>query len=467
MPILKLTTDQSISLGLMKKFVNDEIDRVFVLKGYAGTGKTTLIGELLKFMESEDIPFRLMASTGRAAKVMALKTGCEATTVHSYIYILRSNLFDESSKTNRVKFDLKVNNDPINSVYLIDEASMISNHLTGSAVSTFGSGMLLSDIFTFIQGRKVIFIGDPAQLPPINTLFSPALNAQYISRTFHLQAKEAFLYEVMRYDSRSGIGYNATIIRSQIENNTCTGYLKIKVSGFHDLAIESLDTLIINKYVSLFRSNGMHSVILLAYSNKIVNLLNQQIRSLLFPGKERLQQEDLIIVGQNNYMHNLSNGEQLRITFVDEEAEFLAGLTFRRIRYKLVSGMGVETIEHTARIIEEYLYRPKPGLTPEEEYTLMKDFIGRCYRDGLKGHKEEIDQRMMSDPYLNALRIRFGYAVTCHKAQGGEWPHVFLILEPMLFVQAITEGVFLRRWVYTALTRAEKNVSFLNNICLT
>ncbi len=463
---MTLTPDQQIALGLLKNFVIDEIDRVFVLKGYAGTGKTTLIEELVLHLKNRKNPFTLLASTGRAAKVLSKKSGFSAATLHSHIYTLHESHYQEQTRMSRVKFKLKPNNDNPNTIYIVDEASMISDHLASQTSVTFGSGRLLTDFFTYTQKGKVIFVGDPAQLPPINSILSPALSTEYITEKHHLPCKETFLYEVVRYKPTSGIYHNAKSIRGEIESKQFAKYLKIKVNGFTDLSVAELDSLLIEQYVNVFNQKGMHSLIMLAYTNNMVNMLNQQIRRLLFPGKERMQVNELVIVSQNNYLQNLSNGEQLLITHVDSETRNVAGINFRDIRYKLLDSAGAEPVEHACLIVEEFLYRPKPLLTDEEEANLLHDFFSRCYKEGLKGKTDEINRRMLNDPYLNALRIRFGYAVTCHKAQGGEWSHVFLILENMLFVQTLTDPMFMRRWIYTALTRAEIGVTFLSNICM-
>ncbi len=463
--MFKLTTDQQIALGLLKDFVEDSIDRVFMLKGYAGTGKTSLILELIKYLKEKKRSYKLLASTGRAAKVLSNKAGDSAQTVHSYIYTYEYNILDNKKGTAKVTFTLKVCTDPFDTIYVIDEASLISDHKDGEQKLQFGTGKLLTDFLTFAGNRKVIFVGDPAQLPPINTLFSPALNLHYVSTTFKKPTKEAFLYEVVRYPKNTGIYQNALTLRKQIDNPAQVKFMTIHARQHQDITVVPLDSILVQNYVEKVKQKGFANAIMVAYTNAMCNALNDLARQRLFPGRNFIGEGDLAIVGTNNYLYNLENGQHIIVRSVSPKVEIRANLHFRDISFSLVNPNGISDIEQNAKIIEEYLYRPKPWLTSEEEYELMKDFFSRTNKED----REKIDvviEKMRGDSYLNALRIRFGYAVTCHKAQGGEWENLFLILEKTLFAQTKDNKEFLLRWTYTAITRAQNHITMLDNICI-
>ncbi len=463
--MISLTYDQQIALGLMKEFVHDEVDRVFMLKGYAGSGKTSLIVELIQYLKGKNIPYQLLASTGRAAKMLSLKTGSSAQTVHSFIYTFTYNVLNSQSKTAKVTFSIRDNPTSLNTLFIVDEASLISDHKSVAQSLEFGTGKLLSDFFKFLGHRKAIFVGDPAQLPPINTLFSPALNASYVEKEFRKPVKEAFLYEVIRYAKNSGIYFNAEHIRKQLENPKSVRYMTLFAKNFTDIEVVEFDSILVKQYVDGIRQNGIASSIMICYTNASCNILNQLARQQLFPDRTEMGEGDLVIVGSNNYLYKLDNGQQLYIRNVSDKVERRANLHFRNIEFSLVNPDGISTITLHAKIIDEYLYRPKPIISADEEFELVRDFFIRTDKE-IKKDTIQLVEKLGTDPYLNALRIRFGYAITCHKAQGGEWENVYLILEKLLFAQTKDDKEFLLRWTYTALTRAQKRITFLNNICI-
>jgi len=463
--MLKLTTDQEIAFGLLKEFVSDDIDRVFLLKGYAGTGKTSLVLELANFLKEKRIPYKLLASTGRAAKVLSLKTNEKAQTVHSYIYTYEYSEVDSKKNKAKVTFKLKGNVDPPSIIYIVDEASLISDHKSIDQSIEFGTGKLLSDFFSFTENRKVIFVGDPAQLPPINTLFSPAMNAEYISNTFKKPVKEAYLYQVMRYPKDSGIYNNAINLRKLIDNPKQVKYMTIYARQYNDIDVVPLDSELVERYLDKVREKGFSNAIMVAYTNSMCNMLNDRARKLMFPGRASIGPGDLAIVGTNNYLYELENGQHIHIHSVSPKVETMAGLHFRNISFSVVNPDGISDTVLNAKILEEYLYRPKPLITADEELNLLRNFYARTDKE-ITNDNEKLIRVMGLDPYLNALRIRFGYAITCHKAQGGEWEHIYLILEKILFAQAKDDKEFLLRWTYTALTRAQNHITLLDNICI-
>jgi hypothetical protein len=466
---MKLNNEQKEALEKLIDFVTTSNHDVFILKGYAGTGKTVLINELLQRPEVKSIPIQLLASTGRAAKILSLKTNRVAQTVHSYIYSFVYDEFDENKKSIKVQFELRENNiDLLQTIYIIDESSMISNHkdnITEEGLQ-FGSGKLLTDLFTFCENRKVIFVGDPAQLPPINTLFSPALNEEYLEKTFNRKVASTFLTQIMRYSKTSGIYYNTSRIRETLEKNQRPKYLTIIAKQFPDMEVMPLDYLLIDRYVNTIKTKGYEKAILVAYTNKTCNQLNDLVRNKLFTNSQLPQKGDLCIVAKNNYLHGIENGQHIYINNISEREERVGELHFRDINYYLLTPKGIDkSREYSGKIIMEYLLRDKPIITHEEEFELYKRFFASLDPDQRK-IKDYVIDRFVSDPYIHALRIRYGYAITCHKAQGGEWDTLFLILEKVLFAQTKENPEFLYRWVYTALTRPVNKVVLLDNICI-
>lgn len=345
---------------------------------------------------------------------------------------------------------------------------MISNHRDDSmdAGLKFGSGRLLTDFLQFCNKRKVIFVGDPAQLPPINTLFSPALNEDYLQNNFRRKVTLAFLTQIMRYPKTSGVYFNTTRIRETLEKSQKPKYLTILAKHFSDIEVLPLDYMLIDKYVDTIKSDGYEGAILVAYTNRTCNHLNELVRKRLFANYQLPQQGDLCIVGKNNYLYGIENGQHIYINSVDDTEERVGLLHFRNLSYYLVTPNGIDRArEYSGKMIMEYLTREKPIITHEEEFELYKRFFATLHPD-LKKNKQYVIEAFSADPYINALRLRYGYAVTCHKAQGGEWNTLFLILEKSLFGQTKENPEFLYRWVYTALTRPIKKVVLLDNICI-
>ncbi|HQI89785.1 MAG TPA: AAA family ATPase [Tenuifilum sp.] len=466
---MNLNKEQKDALAKLIEFVKGNEHDTFILKGYAGTGKTVLVNELLQSPEIKEIPVQLLASTGRAAKILSLKTNRAAQTVHSYIYTFVYDEFNEEKKTIKVQFALKeLNIDLTDTIYIVDEASMLSNHKDNTMEEglQFGSGKLLTDFFTFCQGRKVIFVGDPAQLPPINTLFSPALNEEYLQNTFKRKVTSTFLTQVMRYSKTSGIYYNTSRIREQLEKPVKPKYLSIIATQFPDMDVVSLDYMLIENYVNTIKKKGYESAILVAYTNKTCNQLNELVRKKLFTNYQLPQKGDLCIVAKNNYLHGIENGQHIYIQSISEKEERVGQLHFRDIIYYLITPNGIDkSREYCGKVIMEFLLREKPTITHEEEYELYKRFFATIDPEKRKNKQYVIDA-FSKDPYIHALRIRYGYAITCHKAQGGEWDTLFLILEKVLFGQTKDNPEFLYRWVYTALTRPVNKVVLLDNICI-
>lgn len=445
--------DTLISIRQIEAFLNSST-QVFILKGYAGTGKTTLVKNLINYLATVKRPYVLMASTGRAAKVLSDKTREPATTIHRKIYKLDE--VDDSDEQLKINFSLKMNFDAADTLYVIDEASMIPDKPSLSGLLNYGDGRLLAHILNFAQGRKILFVGDPAQLPPVKNKFSAALHEDYITKQFGTKAVATELTKVWRQHKDSGILFNASQLRyPEIENPTG---ISIRATGFNDIVLCYQQSELVRRYVEKVQRHGYDNAIILTYGNKSVLKFNQMVRQYLFPGKSNAVAGDWLMVAYNNYKHNLANGQHVTLLDIAPDFEKRANLVFRDAT--------LEVVEHGARqlvnckIIEDLLQRPEPNLDYETEKELMRDFAIRMYKAGIKPKSGEYRDQFLNDPYLNAVRVKFGYAITGHKAQGGEWDNVMLQLEYSLDYQEL-EIVY--RWIYTAITRAAKTLYLLRN----
>ncbi|MCX6252324.1 MAG: DEAD/DEAH box helicase [Bacteroidetes bacterium] len=457
-----LNEDQQKAAGLLETFLDEPLDQVFILKGHAGTGKTTFLDSVIKYLKSIKRPVILLASTGRAAKIVGEKACYDAETVHKHIYTYDVEHADDEKKIRRLVFRLKDNMYPVETIFIVDECSMISDHKTSGVFIDFGSGKLLSDFFSYTGSRKVIFSGDPCQLPPINALFSPCLDAGYLMQKHQKNVKEASFVQVMRHQPGSGIHFNTTNLRNIIESGKFPA-LQIKVSGYEDIHLIYNEESMAEEYIRCIRSRSVNDVILLTFSNAKAAEMNRTIRHLLFPGKDRMVKGESLMVMQNNYKFDIANGEHLLITIIEKKSEIRAGLTFLNITGQVRDTFGTRIIQ--GKLIENLLYAKESGLTSEQEYNLYLDFIIRMKGKGITPKHEGFLSEMLTDPWLNAIRAKFGYAVTCHKAQGGEWMDVFIILEKCLFNPTL-EKENQYRWSYTAISRGVRNVHFLDNYCL-
>jgi ATP-dependent exoDNAse (exonuclease V) alpha subunit len=436
-------------------------DEIFILRGHAGTGKTSLVKGLIKYLESEKIPSRLMASTGRAAKVLSMKTGLKAETMHRYIYTMNLHEIDEKTEKVNIDFKLRQNQDTPQTIYFVDESSMISDQKSLNVSLNFGSGKLLTDMLFFAAKRKIVFIGDPAQLPPVNYLYSPALNPDYFVKHFGKQVSSFSLKGIHRFGSETGIGRNVKDMQQKI-NELSFPYLSIRVTGNKDMHICPSEEALARTYAESIHKLGIDNCIMLSFSNKMANSLNQQVRQKLF-GRNifKVNEGELLIVIQNNYKHSLYNGDHLEILEVSDSTETRAGIVFRNVKARALSQGTYLVFE--GKVIDTLLNGDALNLDARQDFELMRDFFIRAHHLGIKRNSPDFNNFMLSDPYLNALRVKYGYAITCHKAQGGEWQHVFVALEPVLFVQ---DKQFTYRWVYTAVSRTMNEVYFLQNRCI-
>ena len=457
---MELTSHQQKVFTLLKKFVDSEEEQLFILRGYAGTGKTTLVGFLLEWLKSsQDIEPVLLASTGRAARILKQKTEYDTTTVHSRIYAF--NVIDERKDKNRdawgnnsgqlvLQFSLRASEDSEKKrLFIIDEASMLSYIPSQSeSITQFGTGNVLADFIQYAGKNKVIFVGDPAQLPPpvgINP-FSAALAPNYLSQSFGKKVGVGSLTEIMRQDEDADILKLATQLRNSfIQKEYGRWEVTMNQPGkgiFHPFNQKVL----FERYLPLLKED-LKKPILITHSNKQAFYLNQNIRTLL--GNKNwfhLNEGALLMVAQNSYDVDLSNGDQVLLDSV-KFVEKRAGFTFLEVSLTNIH----DNQKHKTYLLKEFLFMPEANLPIHLSKKLLIDFDQRARNRGLKRNSHEYKQMMIKDKFLNALRAKFGYAITCHKSQGGEWPHVFLNLSATL---DRLDGETRQRWLYTAVTRA-------------
>ncbi len=449
------TAEQEYALDVFARFMTDSDDQVvMIMRGSAGTGKTTLAGAIVRAMAALKQKMILLAPTGRAAKVFSLNAGHAAYTIHRRIYRQKS-AGDLSS------FNL---NDNLNhdTLFIIDEASMIANQ--GYGDSAFGSGCLLDDLMTFVyqSGRgsncRMLLIGDKAQLPPVGEDESPALMADVL-RCYGMRVYECDLNQVLRQGEESGILWNATQIRQMITHDEMTQLPKIRFAGFADIQMVPGSELIDALSTSYYRV-GTDETIVITRSNKRANIYNQGIRNQVLDREDELCRGDQLMIVKNNYFWTegskeipfIANGDIAVVQRVRHVHE-LYGFRFAEVTMQLPD---YDDFELTATVCLDTLTSEAPALTHEQQEQLY-NAVMEDYAD--IPQKAERIKKMKTDRYYNALQVKFAYAVTCHKAQGGQWAHVYLdqgyMTDDMLTPDYI-------HWLYTAFTRATEQLYLVN-----
>lgn len=452
------TPQQENSLELISDFIISGNDRkIFLLCGYAGTGKTTLVSALVRTMEQLGRKSVLLAPTGRAAKVFSSYSGKSAYTIHKWIYRQKS-ILDAS------QFSL-MENKASNTLFIVDEASMISN----AGVSNFGSGALLDDLVEFVysgNGCSLLLLGDAAQLPPVGEELSPALSHEYL-RSMFLDVTAVELTQVMRQLDGSGILYNATLLREYISRGETFALPKIKLEGYTDVCRVQGDGLI-EAIESSYGEAGMNETIVLCRSNKRANIYNEGIRRRILYREEELNRGDLLMVVKNNYywrevlgredktllekLDFIANGDMAEIIRVGGIEE-MYGFRFADVTLSLVD---YDDCEIDVKIMLDTLMSESPSLTKDESERLF-NAVWDDYPE-IRSKRKRMEQ-VRNNPYYNALQVKYGYAVTCHKAQGGQWSRVFI---DQGFVSQDMIGMDYYRWLYTAFTRASEKLYLVN-----
>ena len=452
------TDEQENSLEKISEFILSTDDRkVFMLCGYAGTGKTTLVSALVKTMAQLERRCVLLAPTGRAAKVFSSYSGKSAYTIHKWIYRQKSIL-------NGSQFVL-MENRTVNTLFIVDEASMIAN----GGSTGFGTGALLDDLIEFVysgRGCSMLLLGDTAQLPPVGDVLSPALSADYL-RSMFLDVTRVELTQVVRQHDGSGILHNATMLRDIIRNGE-NGFLpKVRLKGFADICVVTGEELI-EAIEGSYSSVGVEETIILCRSNKRANVYNEGIRRRILYREEELNRGDMLMVVKNNYYWRevlgkedkalldkidfIANGDVARIVRVGGVEE-MYGFRYANVTLSL---MDYEDCEIDVMIMLDTLMSESPSLTREESERLFMA-VWEDYPE-IRSKRKRMEQ-IRNNPYYNAIQMKYGYAVTCHKAQGGQWCNVFLdqgyVTEDMM-----TADYY--RWLYTAFTRATEKLYLVN-----
>ena len=448
----EFTNDQKNALKLISSFLfTDQSDQIFLLTGYAGTGKSSLIGSLVKTMSQFKQKSVLLAPTGRAAKVFSGYAASQAYTIHKKIY--RQQKFEEGTP----QFVLSENLHK-HTLFIVDEASMISNE--SADFSIFGTGRLLDDLIEYVyssEGCRILLIGDDAQLPPVKQDSSPALNRDVL-QTYSLNVNEATLTEIVRQEIESGILYNATALRNSLLFDDTNDYPKLKVEGFADVKKITGNDLIA-EISDAYSRDGEEETIVISRSNKRVNAYNNGIRNSVLYREDELSSGDILMITKNNYfwieeyenIDFLANGEFVVVKHVRGE-EVLYGFRFCNV----VLYHREYDIEFEAKINLDVLHSEVPGLTREQNNQLFANVM-EDYQD--IAQKRLRYKKVKNDPFFNALQTKYGYAVTCHKAQGGEWKNVFLDLG---YIQKSYMGENFYRWLYTSITRSTKKLYLVN-----
>lgn len=462
---MELYPQQQEALNSIKEYL-DNSDKVFILKGYAGTGKTTLMKKLIEVMQEKQLHFSLLASTGRAAKILANVTGCETKTVHSEIYKFtdlnkdlesvakeREEASVDSSGQLLLNFELtpKDNKDETSHYYIIDEASMISDSVDrNSSQALFGSGKLLSDLFRYDTNGKFIFVGDVCQLPPVGQNLSPALSTSYIKTVFGYSCREYELTEVVRQSTDVDIVNSAQRIRKLYHNPQSWKWAKFPFKGYKNVHILNSQATLMTEYINRVKEVGYNDATMLCFSNKQCDTTTNLLRPTFGHYTGNLEAGDLLLITQNNLLSGLMNGDLVIVQNVAVK-EKRAGLTFLVVTVKELFTQK----EYTQLMIADILYGNQTNLTQHQQKELLVDFYYRMKEKGIKQGSDVFNSNMISDPYLNALRAVYGYALTCHKAQGGEWDYVFLDIPK--HVPALSKP-YVYQWIYTAMTRARKHL---------
>lgn len=447
------TQDQRNALHTFARFMTDRSENAaMILRGSAGTGKTSLAGAIVRAVNRLRIKVSLLAPTGRAAKVFSLNAGLAASTIHRKIY--REKAFNGADG----QFQLN-NNMFRDMLFMVDEASMIS---LSQSNTTFGSGRLLDDLVQYVYSSgancRLLLIGDKAQLPPVGEQESPALRADVL-KAYGLQVYECDLDEVLRQSQHSGILWNATAIREMITYNTATQLPQIHLKGFADISIVQGNELI-ESLASSYSAVGMDETMVITRSNKRANIFNQGIRNTILGREEELTTGDLVMVVKNKYLEKdrstdisfIANGDHAVVRRVRNIRE-LYGFRFADVALEFPD---YNNTELDTVVVLDTLTTEAPALTHEQNDKLFQSVM-EDYADVPR--KADRMKQLREDEYFNAMQIKFGYAVTCHKAQGGQWAHIYLDQGYMTDEMLTPDYI---HWLYTAFTRATEHLYLVN-----
>jgi len=444
------TQKQEVALQQLAHFVlSVKKEEVFLLKGYAGTGKTTIVGDIVSNLWKTTMKAVLMAPTGRAAKVMSNYSKTQAFTIHRKIY------FPKKERGGGIKFILAPNKHR-DTIFIVDEASMIPDSTSDSKL--FDNGSLLDDLMMYVYSGhncKLILIGDTAQLPPVHLQISPALDSEKLAYNYNKEVVTLELDEVVRQAEDSGILLNATNLREQLQS----GYLdefKFDVDPFKDI-VRLIDGHDIQEAIdNSYRENGKEETVLIVRSNKRANLYNENIRTRILYLENELATGDYMMVVKNNYFWLkpdteagfIANGDIIEVLEIFSIKE-LYGFNFAEVKVKMVDYPNQRPFETV--LLLDTIRADTPSLSYEEGNRLYQE-VQNDYAHEKSKYKRFLGVK--NNKYFNALQVKFSYAITCHKSQGGQWNTVF-VEQPYLPNGVDREYL---RWLYTAVTRAKEKL---------
>jgi len=447
---LEPTSKQNDWFNLMAEFLNSaKKDKIFLLKGYAGTGKSTLVAHLVKQLHKFNFKSVLMAPTGRAAKVISNYSNKNAYTIHKQIY------YPRNEKGSGVKFILKSNNFK-NTLFLVDEASMISDNKEQSKF--FENGSLLNDLIQYVSNGVncyLVLVGDIAQLPPVNLNVSPALSEEELKNNYNKNVTSLTLTEVVRQLSNSGILFNATTLREFLFDEVYNNF-SFKINNFKDIhRIQDGEELlhILDNSLNEF---GIEQVVFIVRSNKRANLYNQNIRKKILSLESSLSVGDQLMVVKNNYFWIkpesqagfIANGDIIVVDSINKLNE-IYGFKFAEITARLIDYPEMSSFETV--VFTDTLISNSPSLTYEENQLLYSS-VKEDYKNEKSSFKKFL--KVKNNPHFNALQVKYSYSITCHKSQGGQWDRVFV--EYPYLPEGPNKDFF--RWLYTAITRSKKEL---------
>ena len=432
--------------------------KAFILRGYAGTGKTSVVSALVRALKGLKQPCVLLAPTGRAAKVLSRYSGEQAYTIHKKIYRqkqLGSEAFTLSDNVHQ------------NTLFIVDEASMLSGNRDNG---TFGSGCLLDDLVKYVYNERhcsLLLLGDDAQLPPVGSLNSPALNADYMQQSYQLSVVSYQLTEVARQALDSGVLSEATRIREGLKSRITSRYsrddLVIHPTGTDIIQLKGEE--VIEALEQSWREVGSEETLIIARSNKMTNLYNQGVRARVLWKEDDLSNGDRLMVTKNNYfwaqeyedLDFIANGDMFEIERLSNRHE-MYGFQFAKASLRSIDyNWEIEALVWLDTLTTD---------SPEANYALQKELFARIAEDyPMLRNKRELTKQIYDSPYYNALQVRFAYCVTCHKAQGGQWRHVYIdtsgIGEDIERMSDAGEKREYLRWLYTAITRSIEKIYIL------
>lgn len=450
LPFIPNNQQNQLIEKLAEFLTSNQSDATFLLQGYAGTGKTSLVGSLVKTLTELNQKTVLLAPTGRAAKVFSSYANHPAFTIHKKIY--RQKKFSVDMEGFQIADNLYKN-----TLFIVDEASMISDSSDGSS---FGTGHLLDDLVEYVFGGencKLLILGDIAQLPPVGQISSPALQPQTL-RGFGLHVHYFCLTEVARQAQDSGILFNATLLRELMEKGEPYDLPKLRLNGFKDVK-KVMGGELIEEIDRAYSRDGLDATTIITRSNKRANQFNMGIRNQILYREDELNSGDLLLVAKNNYhwakdikeIDFIANGDIMEVKRVRRVQE-MYGFRFADVEVRFPD----YEFELEVKIVLDTLHSEAPALSMQMNQALFER-ICEDY-EWVASQRERI-RKVKEDPYFNALQVKYAYAVTCHKAQGGQWKNVFI---DMGYINKEHLGLDFYRWLYTAFTRSTENLWLIN-----